>query len=208
MGRVAGAAAWTRKPRYPSPANSSSFSWSILSPISKAGSSHPTEEAHFSRLYLQSRSFGHYPNLVAIDEGRNKDQPVKKPRDPGTKEFFFDHHRNFSPRDKGPSPSLLPHRKACRWGWGGGHVFPLPIYNILGWGQQHTIPTVHSVGSALLPYPQMLDENLFATARRLFSMALKNSSHDRVFASANNTNNSQDPVPPQGGGRLPSRSPG
>ena len=33
-------------------------------------------EAHFIRLYPQSRSFGHYPNSVTIGEGRNDDRPV------------------------------------------------------------------------------------------------------------------------------------
>lgn len=29
---------------------------------------HPTEETHFSHLYPQSHSFGHYPKLETIDE--------------------------------------------------------------------------------------------------------------------------------------------
>ena len=37
--------------------------------------SHPTEEANFSRLFLQSCSFSHYPKFVTIGEGRNEDQP-------------------------------------------------------------------------------------------------------------------------------------
>ncbi|CAI5670118.1 unnamed protein product [Oreochromis niloticus] len=36
-------------------------------PVSKGEASHPSEEAHFCRLYPRSRSFGHYPQLVAID---------------------------------------------------------------------------------------------------------------------------------------------
>ena len=38
--------------------------------------SHLTELAHFGRLYLQCCSFGHYPELMTIGEGRNKDQPI------------------------------------------------------------------------------------------------------------------------------------
>ncbi|TWW80239.1 hypothetical protein D4764_01G0000540 [Takifugu flavidus] len=35
--------------------------------ISKAERGHPAEETHFSRLYLQSRSFVNHPTLMAID---------------------------------------------------------------------------------------------------------------------------------------------
>ena len=42
-------------------------------PFSKGEPSHPTEEAHFSRLYLWSCSFGHYQKLVTIGQSRNKD---------------------------------------------------------------------------------------------------------------------------------------
>ncbi|MEQ2295371.1 hypothetical protein AMECASPLE_013628 [Ameca splendens] len=45
-------------------------------PISKGEPSHPTEEAHFSRLYPGSRSFGHDPKFMAIGEGRNVDRPL------------------------------------------------------------------------------------------------------------------------------------
>uniref|UniRef100_A0A3P9DCN9 Phospholipid phosphatase related 5b n=1 Tax=Maylandia zebra TaxID=106582 RepID=A0A3P9DCN9_9CICH len=38
--------------------------------------SHPSEEAHFCRLYPRSRSFSHYPQLVTIGEGRDVDRPV------------------------------------------------------------------------------------------------------------------------------------
>ncbi|CAG5932572.1 unnamed protein product [Menidia menidia] len=38
-------------------------------PISKGEPRHPAEETHFGRLYPRSRSFGHYPKLVTIDEG-------------------------------------------------------------------------------------------------------------------------------------------
>ncbi|KAK5599667.1 hypothetical protein CRENBAI_017458 [Crenichthys baileyi] len=38
---------------------------------------HPTEEAHFIRLYLGSRSFGHDPKFMAIGEGRNVDQECR-----------------------------------------------------------------------------------------------------------------------------------
>ncbi|KAK5611597.1 hypothetical protein CRENBAI_014380 [Crenichthys baileyi] len=41
-------------------------------PISKGVPGHPTEEAHFSRLYPGSRSFGHDPKFMAI--GRNDSQ--------------------------------------------------------------------------------------------------------------------------------------
>ena len=36
-------------------------------------------------------------------------------------------------------------------------IFPPLIHNILWRGQQHTIPTVHSVNSTLLPHPQTPD---------------------------------------------------
>lgn len=41
-------------------------------PISEAELSHPVEEAHFGRLYSQSRTYSHYPQLMAINEGKNK----------------------------------------------------------------------------------------------------------------------------------------
>ncbi|MEQ2287566.1 hypothetical protein AMECASPLE_013917 [Ameca splendens] len=44
-------------------------------PISKGVPGHPAEEAHFSRLYPRSRSFGHDPKFITIGEGRNVDQP-------------------------------------------------------------------------------------------------------------------------------------
>ncbi|MEQ2211579.1 hypothetical protein XENOCAPTIV_007735 [Xenoophorus captivus] len=44
-------------------------------PISKGVPGHPTEEAHFSRLYPRSRSFSHDPKFMAIGEGRNVDPP-------------------------------------------------------------------------------------------------------------------------------------
>ena len=47
-------------------------------PISKGKPGHPAEETHFSRLYPRSCSFGHYPKLVTISEGRNEDQPVNR----------------------------------------------------------------------------------------------------------------------------------
>ncbi|MEQ2211635.1 hypothetical protein XENOCAPTIV_010028 [Xenoophorus captivus] len=47
-------------------------------PISKGLPGHPTEEAHFSRLYPGSRSFGHDPKFMAIGEGRNVDRPVNR----------------------------------------------------------------------------------------------------------------------------------
>ncbi|MEQ2246496.1 hypothetical protein ILYODFUR_039109 [Ilyodon furcidens] len=49
-------------------------------PISKGVPGHPTEEAHFSRLYPGSRSFGRDPKLMAIGEDRNVDRPVGKSR--------------------------------------------------------------------------------------------------------------------------------
>ncbi|KAK3509598.1 hypothetical protein QTP70_006792 [Hemibagrus guttatus] len=42
-------------------------------PISKGAPRHPTEEAHFSRLYLGSYPFGHDPELMTIGESRNVD---------------------------------------------------------------------------------------------------------------------------------------
>ncbi|MED6234357.1 hypothetical protein ATANTOWER_027861 [Ataeniobius toweri] len=47
-------------------------------PISNGVPGHPTEEAHFSRLYPRSRSFSHDPKFMAIGEGRNVDQPVNR----------------------------------------------------------------------------------------------------------------------------------
>ncbi|MEQ2163244.1 hypothetical protein GOODEAATRI_028202 [Goodea atripinnis] len=47
-------------------------------PITKGVPSHPTEEAHFSRLYPGSRSFVHGPKFMAIGEGRNVDRPVNQ----------------------------------------------------------------------------------------------------------------------------------
>lgn len=44
-------------------------------PITEAELSHPTEKDHFARLYLPSCSFGSYPKLVTISEGRNEDRP-------------------------------------------------------------------------------------------------------------------------------------
>ncbi|MEQ2267102.1 hypothetical protein XENORESO_001688 [Xenotaenia resolanae] len=43
----------------------------VLHSISKGVPSHPTEEAHFNRLYPGSRSFGHGPKFMAIGESRN-----------------------------------------------------------------------------------------------------------------------------------------
>ncbi|MEQ2159445.1 hypothetical protein GOODEAATRI_022916 [Goodea atripinnis] len=40
-------------------------------PIFKGVPSHPAEDAHFSRLYPGSRSFGLNPKFMAIGEGRN-----------------------------------------------------------------------------------------------------------------------------------------
>ena len=42
-------------------------------PISKGEPGHPAEKANFGRLYSQSRSFGHYPQLVTIGEKRSHD---------------------------------------------------------------------------------------------------------------------------------------
>ncbi|MEQ2209845.1 hypothetical protein XENOCAPTIV_004760 [Xenoophorus captivus] len=39
-------------------------------PISKGVPGHPTEEAHFSRLYPGCRSFGHDPKFMAIEKSR------------------------------------------------------------------------------------------------------------------------------------------
>ena len=68
-------------------------------PISEAEPSHPTEETNFSRLYPQSRSFGHYPKLMTMGEGWNADRPV---------------NRKLCQRS-GTVPALLqlPHRSAC-----------------------------------------------------------------------------------------------
>jgi len=45
---------------------------------------HPAEEAHFGHLYSRSRSFGHYPQLVTIGEGRNVDWPINPRASPST----------------------------------------------------------------------------------------------------------------------------
>ncbi|MEQ2289434.1 hypothetical protein AMECASPLE_032975 [Ameca splendens] len=47
-------------------------------PISKRVPGHPTEEAHFSRLYPGSRSGSHDPNFRTISEGRNVNRPVNQ----------------------------------------------------------------------------------------------------------------------------------
>ncbi|MEQ2243855.1 hypothetical protein ILYODFUR_011108, partial [Ilyodon furcidens] len=47
-------------------------------PISKGVPSHPMKEAHFSRLYPGSHSFGHDPKFMAIGEGRNIDRPINR----------------------------------------------------------------------------------------------------------------------------------
>ena len=44
--------------------------------ISKAEPSQPPKETNISHLYLRSRSFGYYPELMTIGEGLNKDAPV------------------------------------------------------------------------------------------------------------------------------------
>ncbi|MEQ2255054.1 hypothetical protein ILYODFUR_009835 [Ilyodon furcidens] len=46
--------------------------------ISKGEPRHPAEETHFDRLYPGSRSFGHDPKLMTIDDGRNVDRPVNR----------------------------------------------------------------------------------------------------------------------------------
>ena len=46
--------------------------------LSKGEPSHPTEEAHFSRVYLRSHSFRHYPMLMTNSEIRKKDRPVNR----------------------------------------------------------------------------------------------------------------------------------
>jgi len=70
-------------------------------PVSKAEPSHPTEETHFSRLYPQSHSFGHYPELVSIGEGWDVDGPINQ-------ELRLPAHLCLSPRRSG----ALPHH--CR----------------------------------------------------------------------------------------------
>ncbi len=47
-------------------------------PISKWAPSHPTEKAHFGRLYPGSCPFGHDPKLMTIGESRNVDWPVNR----------------------------------------------------------------------------------------------------------------------------------
>ncbi len=47
-------------------------------PISKGAPSHPTEKAHFGRLYPGSCPFGHDPKLMTIGESRNVDWPVNR----------------------------------------------------------------------------------------------------------------------------------
>ncbi|MEQ2293921.1 hypothetical protein AMECASPLE_038421, partial [Ameca splendens] len=78
------------------------------SPISKGVPGHPTEEAHFSRLYLGSRSFGHDPKFIAIGKGRNVDRLVNR-------ELRFSAQLS-SPQRTGTVPPLLRqlHRSVCR----------------------------------------------------------------------------------------------
>ncbi len=47
-------------------------------PISKGTPSHPTEKAHFGRLYLGSCPFGNDPKLMTIGESRNVDWQVNR----------------------------------------------------------------------------------------------------------------------------------
>ena len=47
-------------------------------PVSKGEPGLSAEEANFSRLYPRSCFFCHYPKLVTIGEGRNRDQPVNR----------------------------------------------------------------------------------------------------------------------------------
>ncbi len=47
-------------------------------PISKGAPSHPTEKAHFGRLYPGSCPFGHDPKLMTIGESRHIDWPVNR----------------------------------------------------------------------------------------------------------------------------------
>ncbi len=82
------------------------------------------------------------------------------PRGPATEELF-NHLSNFSPRDgrahpRVPRPCFFSRRRV------GGieevfKVFPPPIHYVPSRGQQHTVPTKHSVYSAPLPPPEMLD---------------------------------------------------
>ncbi|KAK5605584.1 hypothetical protein CRENBAI_009770 [Crenichthys baileyi] len=64
-------------------------------PISKGVPGHPTEEAHFSRLYPGSRSLGHDPRFMAIGT----------PRRPGTP-----HHHSARSRNNSQRP--IPNTKA------------------------------------------------------------------------------------------------
>ncbi len=48
--------------------------------ISKGAPSHPTEKAHFGRLYPGSCPFGHDPKLMTIGESRNVDWPKELSR--------------------------------------------------------------------------------------------------------------------------------
>ncbi|MEQ2294357.1 hypothetical protein AMECASPLE_003072 [Ameca splendens] len=47
-------------------------------PISKGVHGHPTEEANFSRFYLESHSLGHDTKFMPIAEGRNVDRQVNR----------------------------------------------------------------------------------------------------------------------------------
>ncbi|MEQ2218505.1 hypothetical protein XENOCAPTIV_004102 [Xenoophorus captivus] len=76
-------------------------------PISKGVPGHPTEEAHFSRLYPGSR--GHDSKFMAIGEGRNVDRPVNR-------ELRFSAQLSVHHNGPGTVPPLLrqPHRSVCQ----------------------------------------------------------------------------------------------
>ncbi|MEQ2311648.1 hypothetical protein AMECASPLE_022511 [Ameca splendens] len=75
-------------------------------PISKRVPGNPMEEAHFSRLYPGTRSFGNDPKLMAIGKGRNVDCPVNREL-PSSAQLSLHHNGTVSP--------LLqqPHRSVC-----------------------------------------------------------------------------------------------
>ncbi len=78
-------------------------------PISKGAPSHPTEKAHFGRLYPGSCPFGHDPKLMTIGESRNVDWPVN--RELRLAAQLFLHHAQT-----GTSTALLQklHRSVCQ----------------------------------------------------------------------------------------------
>ena len=84
-------------------------------PISKGEPGHPAEEAHFSRLYLPSCSFGHYLKLVSTGEGGGRRSTGK------SRALPFGSPIRLSMSCSRILPSLmnetLRYLNSCTWGW-------------------------------------------------------------------------------------------